>query len=191
MKNQIYQRITALLTVALILVIFNKIVLSRWSLPNVELIIPVLVIFGCYSNCWKFSMLTILSVAVLDILLWGFHPIYLFTWSGFAFCWYFWGRNAFDPFSSTRRILKRASISVLASILFFDLYTAIGCWLLWYPKTLSGLVATYVAQVPFTLYHLLSLGFVPPLVLLGKKISRVPIAVPVAVRVGTCRRVSR
>lgn len=190
MKTLIERKMKTLLAVALALVIFNKMVLSRWGLPNVELIIPVLVVLGCYSNSWMLPALTVLSVTILDVLFWGFHPIYLFTWTGFAFCWYLWGKNAFNPFSSPRKILKMASASVLASIIFFDIYTAFGCWLLWYPKTQMGLVAAYVAQVPFTLYHLLSLGFVPPLVLLGKKILRVPITVPVAVRARACRRMN-
>jgi hypothetical protein len=41
----------------------------------------------------------------------------------------------------------------------------------------------FLGQIPFTLYHLASLIFVPPLVGLGKLMVKVKVPVPVAVKV--------
>lgn len=165
-----------------VLVIFNKLVLSRHGLPNVELIIPALIVLSNFAGSRKAVIASVLLVSIIDVLLWGFRWIYAFTWSGFLLCWYLWGKDAFNPFYQTKKILKSGLFLAMGAILFFDAYTALGCWLLWYPRTPAGLVAAYISQVPFTLYHLLSLGFVPPLVLLGKKLIRVPVEIPVAVR---------
>ena len=48
-----------------------------------------------------------------------------------------------------------------------------------YPASIHSWIKSAIGQIPFTLYHLLSIIFVPPLVALGKFVSRVKIAIPV------------
>jgi hypothetical protein len=77
-------------------------------------------------------------------------------------------------------------LRVAISILVFDIFTAFGWWMLT-SSTLafSTLIAVFLAQVPFTLYHFSSLIFVPPLLGLAKGLSKVPVKIPVAVGVRT------
>jgi hypothetical protein len=55
------------------------------------------------------------------------------------------------------RLLSVLAISFLAS-LFFYLLTNFGVWLLydWYPPTMAGLMASYLAALPFFIYTLAS-----------------------------------
>jgi len=50
-----------------------------------------------------------------------------------------------------------------------------------FPASIDSWIKSAIGQIPFTLYHLLSIIFVPPLVALGKFVSRVKIAIPVIV----------
>ncbi|MCS6866907.1 MAG: DUF6580 family putative transport protein [Gemmataceae bacterium] len=56
---------------------------------------------------------------------------------------------------SHRTVLSIAAVTFLGSLQFF-LVTNFACWLLWYPHTLEGLVACYVAALPF--FHNTLLG---------------------------------
>ncbi|MBA7501692.1 hypothetical protein ES706_00266 [subsurface metagenome] len=188
------KRIKLFILIGIVLIIFNKLILSRYGLPNFELIIPTLVVIGCISlSCGDdkfgryltryFVVIALLSILLLDVAGWGLHPIYAFTWLGFLICWMFAMRMKISPFGRFRSVLYRAMFTGAVAILMFDVFTAFGAWMLWYPRSLAGLGLAYLAQAPFTLYHLTSLVFVPPLVGLGKALLKVPIAAPVAVRV--------
>jgi hypothetical protein len=191
MESRIGDRKNTILLVSLVVVMLGKLLLSGRLLPNFELVIPVIIVFGCFSNSWKFPVIVLPAVAILDVLGWGFSPVYIFTWSGFIICWLFLSRRAFNPFSSTPRIIRSSLMATLKAILLFDVYTAFWCWPLWYPRTLAGLLSAYFNQIPFTLYHLLSLVFVPPLAIVGKRIIRVPmemkIPVSTSAKVGVVR----
>jgi hypothetical protein len=187
------RRVKIFVLIGVVLIIFNKLVLSRYGFPNFELIIPTLVVIGCFSlpcggsKFWRyltryFGVIALLSIILLDVVGWGLHPIYAFTWPGFLICWMFAMRMKISPFGRFRAVLYRATFTAAVAILMFDVFTAFGAWMLWYPRTLAGLGLAYLAQAPFTLYHLTSLVFVPPLVVLGKALLKVPIATPVAVR---------
>jgi len=189
MEKRVYSRKNAILLISLALVVVGKMLLSGRLFPNFELIIPVIIVFGCFSDSWRFPALVLPAVAILDVVLWGFSPIYLSTWSGLLICWLFLSKGAFDPFSPTPRIVRSSLKATLKAILLFDIYTAFWCWPLWYPRTATGLLLTYLNQIPFTLYHLLSLIFVPPLAVVGKRMIRVPVEVSVSTsaRVGVVR----
>jgi hypothetical protein len=49
------------------------------------------------------------------------------------------------------------------------------------PASIDSWMKSAIGRIPFTLYHLLSLIFVPSLVALGKFVSRVKIAIPIVV----------
>ena len=81
--------------------------------------------------------------------------ILLFTWSGFILIgligYMLKSRNCLQ----IRKIPTILGAGILG-ILLYDLWTNFGCWLGWYPKTISGLGLCYTMSIPFTLWHLLS-----------------------------------
>lgn len=58
-------------------------------------------------------------------------------------------------YRSHRHVLTLAAVTFLGSVQFF-LVTNFACWLLYYPHTFSGLIACYVAAIPF--FHNTLLG---------------------------------
>ena len=56
---------------------------------------------------------------------------------------------------SRRTVINTAAVTLAGSVQFF-VVTNIACWLLWYPHTVEGLVACYVAAIPF--FHNTLLG---------------------------------
>lgn len=169
--------------------------------PNFELIIPTLVVVGSFSlycgptRFWRgvtryFGLIALLSVFVIDLTFWGFLPIYAFTWLGFIFCWLLGMRNKLSMFDKFKILLGRAMLTAVVAIILFDVWTGlIGHTL----TTGVSLWVAFLGQIPFTLYHLTSLVFVPPLVGLGKMLARVKISVPVGVtaKAGVRARVER
>lgn len=94
--------------------------------------------------------LPISIIALTDILL-GWHALWPFTW-GAMLIGSLLGRYVLQP----RRWLSVAALGTLQATLFF-LLTNFGVWLQgWYGLTLGGLVACYVAAIPF--YHYQVLG---------------------------------
>lgn len=152
------------------------------TIPNLETIIPTLVVMGSFSVFTRsrrlskikkyFGFIALASVFITDMVFWGFRPIYLFTWPGFILAWLIGKRSDFSFLDNTKEIMFGASLDTASSILFFDVFTAFGTWLFWHPMTLRSLVKVYMLQVPFTLYHLSSLIFVFPLVMTVKVLTR-------------------
>lgn len=179
----------------------NKFTLSRFSpLPNLEMIIPTICVMGCFplycgrGKFWGsltryFGVVALVSVFLADLWVWGFRPIYAFTWSGFVICWFFAARRKLFMFGRLKHLLWHSVLTTAVAIIIFDVYTCFGWAFLTGARTLAGLAAVFLAQIPFTLYHLSSLTFVPPLVGLAKLLIRVrvpvPAAVPVAVKIRT------
>ena len=171
------------------------------TFPNFELIIPTLVVVGCFSlsvgsrGSWRFltryfGVIALASVFFIDIGFWGFRSVYVFTWSGFIICWLLGMRNKLSMFDKFKTLLGRAMLTAVVAIILFDVWTGlIGHTL----TTGVSLWVAFLGQIPFTLYHLTSLVFVPPLVGLGKMLARVKISVPVAVtaKAGVRARVER
>lgn len=155
------------------------------TFPNLELIIPTLVVVGSFSpplgGKWGwvtryFGVVSLLTVFLTDLAVWGPRPIYLFTWTGFLFAWFLGLRNKFSPFESFRKLLGSTLITAAIAILLFDFWTGIVGWSLLH----APLWVSFIGQVPFTLYHLCSLVFVPPLVAMAKLLVRTGLPVPIA-----------
>lgn len=160
--------------------------LAGLTIPNIELVIPTLVVVGAFSlytgesKKWNkltryFGVFALLSVFLIDFFFWGFRKIYLFTWPAFIVCWIIGTRKDFSFFDKFSDLAVEATLTAAVAILAFDFVTAFGTWLLWHSMTLTALYGVYIAQIPFTLYHLGSLIFVPPLVALGKIMGRVKV----------------
>jgi hypothetical protein len=164
--------------------------LSGLTFPNLELVIPTLVVVGSFSpiagrtKFWRrvtryFGAIALVSVFLADLIVWGFRPIYLFTWSGFLFAWLIGMRNKLSMFDKFKTLLGSTILTTAIAILIFDFWTGVVGWSLIHAPFWISLIG----QIPFTFYHLSSLVFVPPLVGLGKLIARVKVPVPSAVRV--------
>ncbi|MEM3402107.1 MAG: DUF6580 family putative transport protein [Candidatus Hadarchaeales archaeon] len=206
MEKVLSVRIKIFVIVGLILAATSKFLyISRLTpFPNFELIIPTLVVIGSFSlpcgpsKSWRlvtryFGAFALLGVFLADLAIWGPLPIYAFTWSGFLVCWLIGMRNRLSLFDRFKKLLWRTTLAAAIAILIFDIWTAFGSWLGWGEKSLPGLVAIYLAQIPFTIYHLTSLVFVPPLVGLGKLMVKIkiPVSASVAVHAKTSQEVKR
>lgn len=186
------KRFKIFVLIAIFLIAISKpLYASGVTFPNFELIIVTTVVVGSFSlycgptRFWRrvtryFGVIVLATVFIVDIALWGFHSIYLFTWSGFLIVWVWAMRNKLSMFDKFKKLLWRTMLTAAAAIIIFDIYTGIIGW-----SVLggAGLLTAFLGQIPFTLYHLSSLIFVPPLVGLGKAIVRVKVPVPVAVAV--------
>lgn len=161
-------------------------------LPNFEWIIPVLVVTGSFSlycgpsKFWRivtryFGVLAVISAFIVWFIMFGILPIHAFVWSGFIFAWLLAMRNKLSMFNKFKKLLWRTTLTAAIAIILFDVWTGfIGS-----PLTMGGsLWIVFLGQIPYTLFHLVSLVFVPPLVGLGKMMVRVKISVPVAVAAG-------
>lgn len=159
---------------------------SGFTLPNLEMVIPVLVVIGAFTmhigsdERWNnfgkyFGIVALSGVFLLDLIFSGIRPIYLFTWPSFIACWFFAKKKDLSFMDSFSETAIDSTLTAAFAILFYDIVTAFGVWLLWHQFSLGSLLAVFLAQIPFTLYHLGSLFFVPPLVYLGKKMTKVKI----------------
>ncbi len=192
------QRIRLFVLIAAVLIAMSKLLYLRGvTFPNLELIIPTLVVVGslslpCGSSAfWRrftryFGIIALFSVFIIDVVFWGLLPIYVFTWSGFVFCWLLGTRNKLSPFDGFRKLLGHTLLTGATAILLFDFWTGIiGVSLEgWYgPATSLATWATaFFAQIPFTFYHLCSLVFIPPLVGLVKLLVKIPVPVAIPIK---------
>lgn len=161
-------------------------------LPNFEWIIPILVVTGSFSlycgpsKFWRivtryFGVLAVISAFIVWFIMYGILPIHAFVWSGFIFAWLLAMRNKLSMFNKFKKLLWRTTLTAAIAIILFDVWTGLV------GSTLTmgeSLWIVFLGQIPFTLFHLVSLVFVPPLVGLGKLLVRVKVPVPVATRVG-------
>ncbi len=173
------------LSICAALVITGKILyIIGITIPNFSIVIPALVVIGAFkmpfradeneAKTTKYIGIAALSTLfIFDLLIWGFQAIYLFTWPSFTLIWFLASRKKLsftDKFSKTT---IEATFTTAILILLYDVITAFGTWLLWGSITTNSLVNVYIAQIPFTLYHLSSLIFVPALIVLGKALTTV------------------
>lgn len=183
------------------LVVISKLLFfSGFTIPNLELIIPVLVVVGAFTvhtgheEKWSklnkyFGIITLSGVFLTDMVIWGPRPIYMFTWPSFLAVWLFSNGKDLSFMDDYSETVSDASFLTAFSILFYDAVTAFGVWILWNPLSLGSLIGVYIAQIPFTIYHLSSLLFVPPLVYIGKKMTKVRVRAVVRVKEASSQRV--
>ncbi len=186
------KRFKIFVLITIVLASMSKLLYLKGILPaNVELIIPCLVVVGSLSlycgptKFWRrttryFGLLVLVAIALVDLAFWGLHSIFIFTWPGFVVCWLLAMRHKLSMFDRFKSLLWRTTLTAAAAIIIFDLYTGVFGWSL---VTGGGLVTVFLSQIPFTIYHLCSLLFVPPLVGLAKAMVKVKVPVPVAIAV--------
>jgi len=184
------KRFKIFVLIAIFLIVISKpLYASGVTFPNFELITVTIVVVGSFSlycgptKFWRrvtryFGAIVLAAIFTIDIAVWGFHSIYLFTWTGFLSIWVWAMRNKLSMFDNLKKLLWRTTVTAAAAIIIFDIYTGIIGWSL---LGGAGLLTAFLGQIPFTLYHLCSLIFVPPLVGLGKLMVKVKVPVPVAI----------
>jgi hypothetical protein len=111
--------------------------------PNVAPITALALFAGAHFQRKWLAFLVPLAAILLSDLVLGLHPLVPVVYGSFALitCIGFWLRRQ----RTTARIV---TASLVGSVLFFAV-TNFACWLLWYPRSLEGLVACYVAAIPF------------------------------------------
>ena len=159
-------------------------------LPNTEWVIPVLVVTGSFSlycggsRFWRFATRYFGAIAVASafaawFVTYGVLPIHAFCWSGFVIVWMLSMRFRHSLFDRFPKVLMWTALATAFAIVVYDIWTGIiGHTLV----TGTPLWLSFAGQIDFTLRHLTSLFFVPPLVVLAKIMVRVPVQVkcPVA-----------
>lgn len=155
----------SLFMVVLSLVAIGERTLFDWG-PNIELVTTVSVIVGMVATA-RWRLLTPLLVMFISDLYLGVGRITLFTWSGFLLMPWIAAvmkRKVSHP-------LLAGGVSGVIGVSWFYVWTNFGVWLTesygMYPNTLAGLVASYVAGLPFVRLQLLSVLTSVPLALMS------------------------
>lgn len=141
--------------------------------PNIELITMSMILASFYFGKKESFLLTFAVIALTDAII-GNSNIFIFTWSGFLIP-AFLASKIIKKLTTTNKvgqallIYKLLTTFFLCSIgltsnLFFYFWTNFGVWLLsnMYPKTLGGLLTSYINALPFLrLQAIGTLTFVP------------------------------
>lgn len=143
-------------------------VIGRWvlTLPNVETLTAITLLAGVLLGSRWGLIVPLVTVAISDIV-YGNDAIVLYTWSAWAII----GLSAAlakrrMPIVQAKPIRFSAQMTLLGILgsIFFFLWTNFGVWQLFnfYPKTLNGLMASYIAGLPFLKFSLLGNIIVVP-----------------------------
>ncbi len=113
--------------------------------PNFTPIAAMALVAGAYSRSVWHAFLIPLSAMVLSDLLIGWHPLVPVVYASFALI------AGIGMWLRGRKTVGRLAVAVGASSLTFFLITNFAVWAAgsMYPKSLAGLVAAYVAALPF------------------------------------------
>ena len=152
------------LSFAALLIAFGT--LGRYLLldfPNVETMTATALLAGAMLGGGYALVIPLLSVALFD-LFYGNSPILLFTWSAWAVIgsigMVLKGRN-----TKTWKFTTGMTGLGMASSLLFYFWTNFGVWLVGslYPRTIEGLVSSYIAGIPFLKMQLIGNLIVVPI----------------------------
>ncbi len=145
--------------------IVGRLLLQDW--PNIETITATALIAGALLG-WRWgAAIALIVIAASDIFI-GNNSIMIFTWSAFALIgaggWLLHKKAAFSP----KFTLQMTGLGLGAAV-FFYLFTNFGVWLLFpmYPHTWAGLVACYVAAIPFFRFSIASALITVPIATIG------------------------
>jgi len=136
-------------------------VFGRWALslfPNVETLTAITLLSGVLLGSRWGIIVPLVTVAISDIM-YGNDAIFIYTWSA----WLIIGLGASLAKERMRWIQKKpilfvgsmTAFGIIASLFFF-LWTNFGVWQLFhfYPKNITGLLASYIAGLPFLKFSL-------------------------------------
>ena len=107
-------------------------------IPNVTPITAVALFSGAYFTNKKYAFIIPLLMMVLSDLFLGFSGITLFVYASFILVTYI-------GVSGKQMNIK----TILLSSISFFIITNLGVWLMYYPKTINGLLECYTLAIPF------------------------------------------
>ncbi len=113
--------------------------------PNFTPIAAMALVAGAYSrSVWQAFLIPLSAMVVSDLLI-GWHPLVPVVYASFALI------AGIGMWLRGRKTVGRLAVAVGASSLTFFLITNFAVWAAgsMYPKSLAGLVAAYVAALPF------------------------------------------
>jgi len=164
----------AIITVCAVIAATFRIVRSDLGVPpNFELVTPVSFLSVFFLRTRYTAFIPLLITIISDAFL-GNTTVALFTWSAWiiigTFFSRFQGRSHHLESISIGKGAAISSLWVSGSTLFFYLWTNAGVWVLhrgtFYSAGLDGLIASYIAGLPFLRNQLLGNIAVTPLLLL-------------------------
>lgn len=151
--------------------IFNPISTNGYSLPlDVFFVIATVSIFsGILLGKYYAIIVPVCIIALTDLFYAFINPInaaswttslFLFTWSGFVVL-ALMGNRAKRKTSLNLTFIPRLLGASALSIIFYDLWTNFGFWLLYskmgfYAQNIEGLSVVYIGGIPSMIWHLLS-----------------------------------
>lgn len=124
--------------------------------PNFEFVTTALILSAFYLGQKQSLLLVFLILLISDSII-GNTNIFIFSWTGFLIPAFF-ASNIFKKIK-LNKILLGTGLGISSNI-FFYLWTNFGVWILdsWgmYPKTIQGLLLSYINGIPFLKYQLTS-----------------------------------
>ncbi|MFZ1721069.1 MAG: DUF6580 family putative transport protein, partial [Microgenomates group bacterium] len=104
-------------------------------------IIPNVSPLGSFGFFGGSPVLFLLSIVLFDWLIGGFYGGFIWTYLGFLM-------YPLMGYFAKNNTKQQLALLPAASFLFF-IISNFGVWMYWYPQTLAGLIACYLAAVPF------------------------------------------
>ncbi len=134
--------------------ISSRIMLSPY--PNFETVTLVALLGGIMLG-GLYSIIVPLAVICGSDLYIGNNSIAIFTWTGFIALGLaaMLARRRFTPSFNLKTVGGITGLGI-TGILAYDIWTAFGWWLLFYPHTAGTLTTVFALQIPFTIRHLAS-----------------------------------
>ncbi len=118
------------------------------------LIAIVTILSALFLKSYYIFLVPLLVLLITDIIL-GNNYIFLFTWSGFALI----GLIFYVLKSKNKFTIKKTPLlfgTSIGSVILYDIWTNLGCYLGWYLHTIEGLSMCFTVALPFMLWHILS-----------------------------------
>lgn len=137
-------------------IFLNKVI----AIPNFEAVTSLSLLSGSFLGGIFAPIIPLLIIFVSD-LYFGNTVVYLFTWSAFVLVGIF---GLLAKKGSKHYLFKITGLGIF-SVIFFYLWTNLGWWLTsgMYPMNSQGLIACYVAGLPFLKNQLVSVLFFIPI----------------------------
>ena len=110
--------------------------------PNFTPLLAIALYSGISFKNKTLFIIPLVAMIVSDIFL-GYHSSILWVYLSLLIIFYI-GYISFEKYSFSNLML----LSLISSLMFFIL-TNFGVWVIGYPKTFEGIVACYIAAIPF------------------------------------------
>lgn len=159
---------------ALTLVLLGVLSRTAWHLgDNIELVTASTLLSSGYLGLGWATVVPFIIMFITDLII-GNTNIFLFTWSGYIAIGFLGYLSHLGNIKGYKKVFLASGLGIASSLWFF-LWTNFGVWMLdsWgmYPKTINGLIESYIMGLPFFKANLLgNLVFVPAAFILREKI---------------------